>query len=220
MTMEKRIHTTGRLASRMSKADLEKLQQRLQAYALDVEKDFAAFEEQELEIGMGNGLALLERAKANPNRLFIGNEIYRNGLRSLVYRLEQNSDIKNVRIVGEDAREVLGMFSAQSLDRVNVFYPDPWLKVRHQKRRIIQPELLTDIAHVLKEEGEFWFVSDIPDYVFWTIQKTREHGVFAPTAIGPQEWATAPDWWVSTKYEQKALREGRQAWYVCYSMKS
>lgn len=204
----------GRTASRMSIEQQEKLESRIVVYALR-DGDFSNFDKVELEIGMGNGLAMLERAKANPNRLYIGNEVYKNGLRTLVFRLENNAEIKNVRIVGDDARIMLEGFSNECIDRVCVHYPDPWPKKKHNKRRIVNADLLDVVHKVLKNDGELFMVTDIPDYAQWMIAKVYAHKGFVMDNItSPDEWAKAPDWWVSTKYEQKAFKEGRMPWYL------
>ena len=240
MTEQHRPHTTGRLSTRMTAADQAKLTARLQPYIFHLDNitsspavipaqagihdnklcqghSIDTYKQIEVELGLGNGLALFERAKANPDTLYLGSEIYLNGLRSLVNRLEQTPAVTNVRLAPQDARDLLPALPAHSIHRVCIFYPDPWPKKKHHKRRLIQPELLTAIARILHPEGDFWFVSDIPDYVFYTLTTAYQHGTFHPTATSPSHWATAPDWWVPTKYEQKALREGRFPWYLCFA---
>lgn len=208
-----RLATTGRLSSRLSATDKAKLTKRLQAFAL-TEEDWRQFSQTELEIGMGNGLALFERAKAQPERLFVGVELYLNGLRSLVNQLEKNPDVSNVRIVGADVRDVLAALPAQRLDRVVIPYPDPWPKAKHHKRRLVQADLLAALAPCLAEEGELVLITDIVDYALWMLREVYTQRVFMPAVIGPAEWATPPAWWVRTKYEQKALQEGRKPWYI------
>ena len=203
----------GRTASRMSVADQAKLDARLEAYALK-EEDLAWQGPMELEVGMGNGLAMLERAKNAPDRLFIGIEVYRNGLRSLVHRLEKDASIKNVRIVGEDVRPFLEGLPKNAFDRVCVLYPDPWPKKKHHKRRLVQQASLDLFDRVLKQDGELFFATDIPCYAQWIIREVYSHPVWDFEVVSPEDWAQEPAWWISTKYEQKAFREGRKPWYM------
>ncbi|MFZ2619929.1 MAG: tRNA (guanine(46)-N(7))-methyltransferase TrmB [Alphaproteobacteria bacterium] len=206
----RKIYTTGRLASRMGLAERASITARLLPFAPQP-ADWQRFTGQiELEVGMGNGLALLERAKAAPNRLFIGVEVFLNGLKTLLEQLEANPHITNVRVVQQDARAYLSTIPAASISRLLVPYPDPWPKRDHYHRRIIQPEFLTAVSQTLAPAGEFWFISDIPDYMAWT--QTR-----VAICAGLQEPLTSttpPSWWVCTKYEAKAVREGRTPSYM------
>ncbi len=210
------VRSFGRTASRMSQEDQEKLNTRLKTYAFSMSDLKNHKGEVELEVGMGNGLAVFERAKKCPNQLYIGIEVYKNGLRSLVNALEKNPDVKNVRISHEDARDFLTTFPKKSVNRVCVLYPDPWPKTRHNKRRILQEDFLTTVDALLKDDGELVAVTDIVDYMHWILAKTHNHGVFKPIAIEPNDWATPPTWWVPTKYEKKAYREGRRPWYLIF----
>jgi tRNA (guanine-N7-)-methyltransferase len=193
----------------MSQAAQVKLEQRLQPF-LWAQDRIRNSQEVEVEIGMGNGLAMLERAKARPARLFIGAEVYLNGLRSLVYRLEQAPAVKNVQIAPVDARAFLPEVPPASVDRLLIPYPDPWPKARHHKRRLVRTDFLTACARVLKPTGELWVMTDIKEYADWVAEQATAHGVF-DLAVGH----TPPQWWGTTKYEQKAVREGRRPTYIC-----
>lgn len=212
MAEYQRLHTTGRLSSRMTAADKAKLQARLTPFSLQP-PEIAAWPATELEIGMGNGMALLERARQQPEKLFIGNEIYLNGLRRLVGALEATDAPLNIRIAPQDVRDVLASLPANSLHRILIPYPDPWHKARHHKRRLIQPAVLESLHTVLQPTGELWVMSDIPDYIDWTLAQVATHGRFACHTHS----TTPPPWWVSTKYEQKALRAGRTPTYLMFT---
>lgn len=230
--IKQRIHTTGRLASRMNSEEQEALRARLEAWApKKTEWDGA-----ELEIGMGNGLALLERARANPDGLYIGSEIYLNGLEVLARELKKKGAPGNVRLLAKDGREVLEAVPAGVLSRVLVLFPDPWPKSKHHKRRIVQPELLDTAARALKPGGELWVVTDWPSYAFHAIGVMAGHKAFVMAqtegvaadckpsarlgakgeepALGPHLLGQAPAWWVETKYQAKAKVAGRGSWYI------
>jgi tRNA (guanine-N7-)-methyltransferase len=227
-----RIHTTGRLASRMTLEEQRALRTRLEKWA----PQKAEWKGAELEIGMGNGLALLERAKANPDGFYIGSEIYLNGLEVLARELEKKDAPENVRLLAEDGREVLERVPAGSLRRVLVLFPDPWPKAKHHKRRIVQAGLLDGAAKALQPGGELWVVTDWPSYAFHAIGVMAGHKAFTMAqtegvaadckpsarlgqdgeepALGPHLLAEAPAWWVETKYQAKAKVAGRGSWYL------
>jgi tRNA (guanine-N7-)-methyltransferase len=168
----------------------------------------------EIELGMGNGLAMLERARVNPERLFVGVEVYLNGLRSLVSRLEQAPSVKNVRLAPMDARELLPELPKACVDRLLVPYPDPWPKARHHKRRLVQGGFLSACARVLKPAGELWLVTDIEAYANWVEEKMA-----AQRAFILQKNTQPPGWWVATKYEKKAIKEGRVPQYLVMTLR-
>lgn len=223
MDRKTRMHTHrtfGRTTSRLDAATLAKLAARLEVYAFAV-SDLGKFDTVELEVGMGNGLALFERAKAAPATLFVGSEVYQNGLRSLVNALEQyegatGEKLANVRITGEDARKFMAALPNNCIDRVCLLYPDPWPKARHKVRRMFTPEFVAECDRLLKNitAAELFVATDIPDYILQVFGVVQQTGVFVPTAIRPTDWATAPAWWQPTKYEAKAAREGRFPFYV------
>lgn len=230
MTDQKMEHvqrTFGRTSSRLNAQTLDKLQQRLVPFQFQ-ESDLTVFEEVELEVGMGNGLALFERAKARREKLFIGSEVYQNGVRSLVNAVEQHNKahpdevLTNIRITDEDARAFMKKMPAASVSRVCLHYPDPWPKTKHKRRRIFNNDFLVAVERLLKTDGtaEFFAATDIPDYALNMLSCAYENGLFMPTAIQPSEWATAPNWWVSTKYEAKAMREGRYPFYFTFKRKN
>lgn len=211
---EGELRSFGRLASRMSGTQREKLMQQVRHFALKP-ADFQSFAETELEIGMGEGLALFARAKAQPQRLFIGCEVYLNGLAKLVRALHAEPQVTNVRIIPTDMRSELINFPENSLNAILIPYPDPWPKARHHKRRLVQHPVLTELARVLKPEGELWLMTDIPAYAAWVAECVAQEKSFTYVAAH----ATPPRWWVTTKYEQKAFKEGRTATYLQFKLK-
>ena len=168
-----------------------------------------------VELGIGNGELLGERAVANPNDRFIGAEVYKNGLKTLVNHMEKNST-QNLRLFTFDGRDMLDALPDNSVDQLVILYPDPWPKKRHNKRRIINEELLTIADRIIKDDGELFIATDIPDYAMWVFTETYKHDVFFPIAISPTEWGQAPKWWNPTKYERKARKQGRQSFYLTF----
>jgi tRNA (guanine-N7-)-methyltransferase len=162
-----------------------------------------------LEIGFGGGEHLAEQARANPQAGLIGCEVFLNGIATLLAQVS-SPGLANVRIYPEDARNLLDALPDGSLDRVFLLFPDPWPKRRHAGRRFIQPANLDLLARLMKPGAEFRFASDDPVYIGWALAHLIRHPTFAWTARRPEDWRMRPADWPGTRYESKALREGRQ----------
>jgi len=165
-----------------------------------------------LEIGFGGGEHLAEQARAHPDSAIIGGEVFLNGIATLLSQVEAH-DLKNVRIHPEDARDLLDALPDRSLDRVFLLFPDPWPKRRHADRRFIQTANLDLLARLMKPGAEFRVASDDPVYIGWALSHLTAHPAFQWTARRPQDWRDRPADWPATRYEAKALREGRQPAY-------
>lgn len=161
-----------------------------------------------LEIGFGGAEHLLWQAKHNPDVHILGVEPFLNGVVKAVSGITKDR-LNNISLHRGDAREVLKLLPDHSLDRVFVLFPDPWHKARHNKRRIINMEFLEDLHRVIKPGGTFRFGSDIIHYVDWTLTRLKRHGGFSWLATSQEQWRTRPDDWPSTRYLEKAIREGR-----------
>jgi len=162
-----------------------------------------------LEIGFGGGEHLAEQARANPDAGIIGCEVFLNGIATLLAQVAQH-DLKNVRIHPEDARDLLDCLPDAALDRVFLLFPDPWPKRRHAARRFIQTERLDQLARLMKPGAEFRVASDDPGYITWALAHLTAHPDFQWLAQRPRDWRERPDDWPQTRYEAKALREGRK----------
>ncbi len=169
-----------------------------------------------LEIGFGGGEHLLARAKENPDIGFIGCEAYIDGVARLVGALERER-IGNVRIHDADAIDLIQRLPDASLDRIYLLYPDPWPKRRQRKRRFVSDERLAELARVLKRGGEFRFATDIDDYAAWVLARALRSPDWRWTATRAANWLTPWPNWMSTRYEAKALREGRVASYLTFA---
>jgi len=161
-----------------------------------------------LEIGFGGAEHLLWQAEQNLDVTLLGVEPFLNGVAKAVRGLV-DKDLKNIRLHRGDAREVLKLLPDNSLDCVFVLFPDPWHKARHNKRRIINEAFIQDLHRVIKPGGIFRFGSDIIHYVDWALTRIKKHGGFEWPAISQDQWRIRPDDWPSTRYLEKAIREGR-----------
>ncbi len=163
-----------------------------------------------LEIGFGAGEHLAWQAEANPHAGIIGCEPFINGVARLLSDIEERK-LANIRIHDGDAREVLDWLADASLARIFLLYPDPWPKTRHHKRRLISPQTLAAFARVMKTGAELRVASDIGDYVRATLEAVFASKDFEWLAERPRDWRERPPDWPQTRYEKKALGEGRTA---------
>lgn len=168
-----------------------------------------------LEIGFGGGEHLIHRAIENGTTGFIGVEPFINSMAKLLAKVEE-VQAQNIRVYDDDATVLLDWLPAQSIDQIDLLYPDPWPKKKHWKRRFVSQVNLERFHRVLKPEGLFCFASDIDTYVNWTLQHTHQHGGFAWTAEQPSDWLEPFENWPSTRYEAKARREGRSSAYLTF----
>lgn len=219
---EGRLRSFGRTSSRMSTSEQQQLDDRLKPVSVDTSKPInlqTLFGEEPkhlvVELGMGNGESIGIRSRNETEKHYIGCEVYKNGLLSLLRTVEEEN-IKNLKICSDDARDLLENLSENSVDELIILYPDPWPKNKQKKRRIINEELLNLANKVLKENGTLFMATDIPDYMMWMLREVYNHDTFFPTAISPEEWVKPPYWWHSTKYEQKAMAQGRKPWYMTF----
>lgn len=166
-----------------------------------------------LEIGFGSGEHLLWQAEHNPAVGFIGCELFINGVASLLGAIEDRG-LKTIRVHEGDAREVLAWLPARSISRIFILFPDPWPKKRQLKRRLFSPAVVKELARVLSPGGELRFASDSGDYAAQVLLLMRRSGAFTWTAERAADWRERPADWPETRYERKALSEGRQPVYL------
>lgn len=168
-----------------------------------------------LEIGFGGGEHLADAATREPDVGFIGCEPFVNGMAKLLARIEERS-LTNVRLYKGDAGEVFDWLPDASLSLVYLFYPDPWPKRRHRKRRFVSPENLSKLARVMRNGAQLRFATDIDDYAGWTLARLRERDDFAWTARSAEDWLTPWPDWTRTRYESKAIAAGRKPVYLTF----
>ncbi|WP_068311121.1 tRNA (guanosine(46)-N7)-methyltransferase TrmB [Polycladidibacter hongkongensis] len=168
-----------------------------------------------LEIGFGGSEHFIHRAKESPNIGFIGVEPFQGGLVKGIANVH-DAGLQNALIYDDDATKLLDWLPAGQFDVVYQLYPDPWPKKKHWKRRFVNQQNLSRIARALKPGGEYRFASDIDTYVDWTLQHCREHPDFEWTAKCAEDWRTPWSNWPGTRYERKAIREGRIGRYLTF----
>lgn len=168
-----------------------------------------------LEVGFGGGEHLLHRARENPDIGLIGVEPFIGSMAKAVNAVV-SEDIANVRLYDDDAVNVLDWLPEGSIDLAYQLYPDPWPKKRHWKRRFINQQNLDRYARVLKPGAEFRFASDIDTYVDWTLRHCHDHPSFEWSADSADDWRKPWANWPGTRYEAKALREGRIPRYLTF----
>jgi tRNA (guanine-N7-)-methyltransferase len=172
-----------------------------------------------LEVGFGGGEHALAQIVAHPDAGLIACEVFDNGICSLLSSLVPEGDEltaplpPNLRLWTDDARTLLRLLPDSSLDRLFLLFPDPWPKSRHAKRRFVHPALLPLLARVLKAGSEWRVASDEPTYQAWVEEVMAGQSLFdvAPPAMD------RPPGWPPTRYEAKALREGRQPRYWTFT---
>ncbi|MEO1468473.1 MAG: tRNA (guanosine(46)-N7)-methyltransferase TrmB [Pseudomonadota bacterium] len=173
-----------------------------------------------LEIGFGGGEHMIATAEAHPEIGLIGCEPYVNGVAKLLSAIERahgGQGLANLRLHAGDARDLMDVLPAGAIGRVYLLYPDPWPKKRHHKRRFVNPDNLDQLARVMRPGAEIRIATDIEDYVRHTLEAMRADGRFAWTAERPADWRAPWPGWPSTRYEAKALREGRRPHYLVFT---
>lgn len=168
-----------------------------------------------LEIGFGAGEHLAWQARAHPDIGMVGCEVFSNGVASLLRHVAEN-ELDNVRIHNDDARALMDVLPDRSLDRLFLLHPDPWPKYRHANRRFVQQETIAALARLLKPGGILRIATDHPTYLGWTLRHMAGQPWFEWTARSAADWRQRPDDWPATRYEQKALRDGRRCTYLQY----
>ena len=167
-----------------------------------------------LEIGFGGGEHMVHQAVTYPQVSIIGAEPYVNGVAMLLGKIRR-AGASNVAVHPGDARDLFDVIPKASIDKAFLLYPDPWPKKRHHRRRFVTPEHLEPLARVLKPGAEFRVATDIEDYVRQTLEEVPKCG-FEWLAETADDWRKPWDDWISTRYEQKALREGRTPHYLTF----
>jgi tRNA (guanine-N7-)-methyltransferase len=168
-----------------------------------------------LEIGFGSGEHLLWQAETHKDVGLIGCEPFINGMGTLLGAIEDRG-LDTIRLHDGDAREVLTWLPDGAVGRIFMLFPDPWPKKRQIKRRLLGADTLKALARVLKPGGEFRFASDNSDYAAQALALTRASGAFAWTAERAADWRERPADWPETRYERKALAEGRKCAYLAF----
>ncbi len=169
-----------------------------------------------LEIGFGGGEHLIHQSKTHPSIGHIGVEPFVNSMAKALTAINENQ-IQNIRLYDDDATELLDWLPEGQVSRVDLLYPDPWPKTRHWKRRFVNHKNLDRIARVLEPGGHFRFASDIDTYINWTLNHCYQHSAFQWIASKKSDWENPYPNWIRTRYEAKAIREGRTPCYLTFA---
>jgi len=168
-----------------------------------------------LEIGFGNGASLAAMARQDTESNYVGIEVHRPGVGHLLKQIETER-LENVRIYCHDAVEILNQcIDDHSLDRVLLFFPDPWHKKKHHKRRIVQPPFASLLARKLKRGGVFHMATDWQAYAEHMLEVMDSATAFS-NAAGKQNYSERPDYRPTTKFEQRGRRLGHGVWDLVY----
>ncbi len=187
-------------------------------------------EEVRLEIGFGDGAHLAGLAEDMPEIGFIGIEVFQNGVANLlnlltgitegnnipenIYLLPGRKD--NVRVFDDDARLLFSKIPSGFIDKIYLLFPDPWPKKKHAARRFVNPENLHELARILRPGGILQIATDHKVYKNWVLHTMRDNPDFKWMAKTSNDWRYPPADWVETKYQRKAVREGRKPVFFEY----
>lgn len=210
--------------SRMTKIQTQALNELMPVYGiepprqlLDLDILFPRKAPRFIEIGFGMGASLVQMAQAHPERDYIGIEVHRPGVGCTLHDLHQ-LELNNLKIINDDAVEVLKHAIAKnSIDGIYLFFPDPWHKTKHKKRRILKTDFVQQIHQVLKTDGIFHMATDWKDYARQMMKIMSTEQYFHNNA-GIGEYAARGDR-PKTKYEQRGQRLGHDIWDLIFIKK-
>ncbi len=163
----------------------------------------AGYKRVALEIGFGKGEHLCHRAQHDPDTLYIGCEVFDDGIAACVRDIDALG-LTNARVFIRDARLLLDALPADSLDMAYILFPDPWPKTKHRKRRIVNQETLDLLARVLKTGGTLQLGTDHQDYLDWMCAQLNERDDYTFTAMQSTNWTQPPTGHITTRYQHKA----------------
>jgi tRNA (guanine-N7-)-methyltransferase len=183
---------------------------------IDAEKIFGRVAPLVVEIGFGMGDSLLEMVSAEPDKDFIGIEVHTPGVGRLI-NIARLEELPNLRVYLADANDVLKeCIQPDSVHRLQLYFPDPWHKKKHNKRRIVQPEFIQLIREKLKPEGILHMATDWEHYAEQMLEVLEEASGFN-NCIGEQQYSERPEYRPLTKFEKRGERLGHGVWDLLYS---
>jgi len=183
------------------------------AHPLDLTLAFGSSAPKILEIGFGMGDSTATIALAHPKNDYLALEVHTPGVGNLLKLIEQHQ-INNIRIMQHDAVEVLhDMLLADTLDGVHIFFPDPWHKARHNKRRLIQAPFIAQLAQKIKPGGYIHVATDWQDYAEQVLAVLSAEPLLENTAAA---YAPRPAYRPLTKFEQRGIRLGHGVWDLLF----
>jgi len=217
---ERRIKSFVKRGGRMGTGQIKALQELAPKYVLpysaqapDWDALFGRSAPRVLEIGFGMGDATAKIAATLPQLDFIGCEVHEAGVGALLQRIEEGQ-LGNLRIVQHDAVEVLAtMIPKGSLQGVHLFFPDPWHKKRHHKRRLVQPAFMAELVQYIQPGGYFHAATDWEPYAQQMLEVLSAEPALQNTALG---FAPKPEYRPLTKFEARGLRLGHGVWDLVF----
>jgi tRNA (guanine-N7-)-methyltransferase len=217
-TIRSFVRRAGRITDAQRRAFVE-LWPRYGIEPGDTPLDFAALFPKRapliVEIGFGNGEALAAMAAAHPENNYLGIEVHRPGIGSLLLRIESGA-LTNVRLLEGDAKEILAQrIPAESIQGVHLFFPDPWPKKRHHKRRLVQTDFIELIRRALTAGGYFHLATDWQEYAEHMLALLGQTPGFE-NAAGAGRYAPRPEYRPLTKFERRGQRLGHGVWDLIF----
>jgi tRNA (guanine-N7-)-methyltransferase len=167
-----------------------------------------------LEIGYGMGQSLVQMAQAAPDKDFIGVEVHLPGVGSLL-NLAEEAGVTNLRTYKDDAIEVLKLIPDNSIDTVQLFFPDPWHKKKHHKRRIVQPEFADTLRRILKDGGVFHMATDWENYAEHMMEVMEAQSGYE-NIVGKDQYVPRPEHRPLTKFEKRGENKGHGVWDLMF----
>ena len=168
-----------------------------------------------LEIGFGLGDSLIEMAVAEPARNFVGIEVHEPGIGKCAY-MAGTQNLSNIKIINGDAIKLLQQLPENHIDRIQLYFPDPWQKKRHYKRRFVSPERMTIVTRALKSGGWFHTATDWEHYAFWMVDVLDNFEGLSNQA-GKGNFTDRPDFRPMTKFEKRGITRGHGVWDLIYT---
>ena len=167
-----------------------------------------------VEIGFGLGDSFIEMAAAEPTRNFVGVEVHEPGIGKCAY-MAGTQGLTNVKIINGDAIQLLKQLPENHIDRIQLYFPDPWQKKRHYKRRFVSPERMAIVTRSLKQGGWFHTATDWEHYAFWMVEVLDAFAGLTNQA-GAGNFTDRPDFRPMTKFERRGLERGHGVWDLIY----
>lgn len=219
----RKIQSFVRRAGRLTPSQQKGLSELYRDYAIEPTTELIDFadifnnnHEVVLEIGFGNGNTLLEMAEKNPQLNYVGIEVYEAGIGRLI-NSTHNKQLKNLKVMKGDAVEILkNNIADNSLSKMQLFFPDPWHKKKHHKRRIVQHDFLNLLAKKIKTNGVCHFATDWQNYAMHMMATLEDNKNFKNTQPA-YKYTQRPDFRPLSKFEKRGQRLGHGVWDLIFT---